>query len=507
MALASYNRSHQRQAYHLYVTPPKRRISKNSWWWQSWIAGIGTSIAPDGVDFASAIGDIALNNPVTAITMTGVDFQSAVGEDGFGIGIRRCKIGHDASSFFVGKNISTNPTSTVRVFRFGSNEDDRTNRVVKFPKVKREYVNVTASPINVRMENASEFFNTIIEDRTQFKQPAMIEYGYQASTYSADVLCIGGGVLTNATYGNHEVSMTLKNRLDILAETKMSIDTTSRQGITYVGSEWNPADMVWNILTTNSLALKFSSIESYTNPQIHYDSWKAWHDTLDSENITVNGYFPFATNYQKALQSVAENTDSAIYVEGDNRLYFRRNLVGVNSYKADLTDSDILRMTAKGNAYDMCNQFSVPMSYAVSGGSLGLPHSTVVFNDTASQNSFGIVQKEPTTKLIWYTNSANANNLAQRIVYRRREPEVELDIETPIKYLNQQLGDLIYVTANEVGLFEQPYTLIGETIDVENHKMNLQLSVGHGLAVANLSVFTLGDNILGRMNNTTGLLA
>ena len=69
------------------------------------------------------------------------------------------------------------------------------------------------------------------------------------------------------------------------------------------------------------------------------------------------------------------------------------------------------------------------------------------------------------------------------------------------------LGDLFYVTHDEVGLYEQPYTLIGETIDIENQQMVLDLSVGHGLAVANLQVFTLGDEITGRLNNTVGILA
>jgi hypothetical protein len=504
MALGSYNRSHQRQAYHLYVTPPKRRISLNSWWWQSWIICVGKSIAPDGVDYTSAVGDITLNNPVTAITMDGVDFQSAVGEDGFGIGIRRCQIGHDASSFYVGRNTSTNPSSIMRVFRFA--ETDRSDRVVKYPSISRNYTNVIAKPFNIKMENASLLFNEIIEDRTKFKQTGMIEYGYKSATYSADLLCMGGGFLTNANYENGEVSFTFKNQMGKLAETRMSVDTTSRQGISFVGSNWNPADLTWTILTVNSLALELSSVKSFTNPDIHYDSWKDWYDTLDSENITVNGFFPFATNYQKALQSIAENTDSAIYVEGDNRIYFKRNLVGVESFAATVQNSDIISISTKGDAYDMCNQYSVPMSYAVADQALGKPHSTVVFNDTASQNSFGIVQHEPTTSLIWYTNSANANNLAQRIVFRRKEPEVALSITTPIKYLNQQLGDLVYVTHEATGLYDVPYTLIGETIDIEGQKMVLDLSVGHGIAVANLSVFTLGDNTLGRLNNTAGLL-
>jgi hypothetical protein len=49
---------------------------------------------PDGVDFLTAVGSI------TEITET----------------FSRCFIGHDASSYFLSKNLSTNPSSIVRTF-------------------------------------------------------------------------------------------------------------------------------------------------------------------------------------------------------------------------------------------------------------------------------------------------------------------------------------------------------------------------------------------------------
>ena len=58
----------------------------------------------------------------------------------------------------------------------------------------------------------------------------------------------------------------------------------------------------------------------------------------------------------------------------------------------------------------------------------------------------------------------------------------------------------------EVGLVDQPYTMIGHTIDIENQTMDMDLSVGHGIGIANLTVFELGDDILGRLDNTTGVL-
>jgi len=69
------------------------------------------------------------------------------------------------------------------------------------------------------------------------------------------------------------------------------------------------------------------------------------------------------------------------------------------------------------------------------------------------------------------------------------------------------LGDIFFVNIDEVGLVDQPYTLIAETIDIENMTQTLELSVGHGIAISNITAFELDDPDLGTLNNTVSVLA
>ena len=48
--------------------------------------------------------------------------------------------------------------------------------------------------------------------------------------------------------------------------------------------------------------------------------------------------------------------------------------------------------------------------------------------------------------------------------------------------------------------------MIGHTINVEGQTMDIDLSVGHGIGIVNVTVFEIGDDILGRLDNTTGVL-
>tara|TARA_Y100000401_G_C8256823_1_gene191167 strand:+ start:13 stop:468 length:456 start_codon:yes stop_codon:yes gene_type:complete len=134
------------------------------------------------------------------------------------------------------------------------------------------------------------------------------------------------------------------------------------------------------------------------------------------------------------------------------------------------------------------------------------PNAFVTFANTASVNSYGGVTKKPTNNYIWYTNSATAKNLADRILYRRKEPETAITVTTPMKYQQQQLGDIIYIYSDEIDFQDQAYTLIGTNVDLNTLQMQLELSAGHGIAIANVTVFELNDPDLGTLDGTIGVL-
>jgi hypothetical protein len=501
------------EEFSIYYTslPPERKDLKPGYWHKNPYQMYGAIVTEpimdmDGVDFQSAVGSMTISTTVEVLTMSGVDFQTEVGSIDLATIVRsECRIGHELTPFFLEKQAETNPRSIVKQFTY--NNSVFTDRVVRFPSVSRTYKDVIAEGFTITLENASKIMNEVIEDRTTFRQEAEISYGYQFNPTHTDFGCIGKGDLIQATFEDNEISMVFKNKLDRLSEINISTDTTSLQGSTFTAATYNPADLTFDILTGNSYGAKLSSTTNASNPDIDYDSWLSWKNSLGSESIVVQAFFPYETNYVSALQNIAEMTDAAIYVEANNKLVFIRNITGVESFSAFVTDNDIISIEAVGDANDMCNEYTVPISFTVASNSVTGFRQTIRFENTASVNSFGKISKQPTQNLVWFVDSGSALNLAQRIVARRRQPEVALKITTPIKYLQQQLGDLIYVTHDALNLNQEPYTMIGQTVDIESQTMVMNLSVGHGLAVANFTVFELNDSEIGTLDNTVGKLA
>ena len=62
--------------------------------------------------------------------------------------------------------------------------------------------------------------------------------------------------------------------------------------------------------------------------------------------------------------------EKVVDVEADNKIFFIRNITGVESFSATVTNSDIIDIQAKGDANDMCNQFTVPISFTVTSNSV-----------------------------------------------------------------------------------------------------------------------------------------
>jgi hypothetical protein len=484
-------------------------------------------LSPTGVDFETSVGSFSLFLTTSEdIVLNGVDFETVVGTPSIGRGLladgvdfvtevgtvfvttvveSKCRLGHELTPFFVNEQQSTNPRSIVKQFSF--NNSVFSDRVIRFPAVSKAYKDVVGKPFTITLENASQLMNEVIQNRTNFRSSGEISFGYQFNPSFTDFGCVGKGFLINANYNNSTVRLNFKNQMDILSQVFVSTDTTSQQGASFINSNWNPADLTFNVLTSNSYGAGLDSTTTTSNTDIDYQSWVDWKNTFGSESIVVQGFFPYGTNYVQALQGIAEITDSAIYVEANNKVYFRRNLVGNNSFSAVVSGSDIISFEAKGDAYDMCNRYTVPVSFNVQSNAVVGPASTVTRDNTASINSYNVIRKQPTSNVIWYVDTAGAANLGDRIVFRRKEPEVALNIKTPLKYMQQQLGDIVYVNIDEVGLSDQPYTLIGNTIDIENNTMTLDLSVGHGIAISNITVFELDDPDLGTLNNTVSVLA
>ena len=287
----------QRQAGFQHYLPfnPQHKTIRDDLWRRNPLQLYGKLIpAPimdmDGVDFQTTVGSMTIPALAEVIAMTGVDFETEVGSIDLATVVRsECRLGHELTPFFLEQQASTNPRSIVKQFSF--NNSVFSDRVTRFPAVSKAYKDVVGKPFTITLENASQLMNDVIQNRTNFRSTGEISFGYQFNPSHIDFGCVGKGFLINANYNNSTVRLNFKNQMDILSQVFVSTDTTSQQGASFINSNWNPADLTFNVLTSNSYGAGLDNTASTANTDIDYESWLDWKNTFGSESIVVQGFF------------------------------------------------------------------------------------------------------------------------------------------------------------------------------------------------------------------------
>ena len=382
------------------------------------------------------------------------------------------------SSHFQSKLDSTNPSSQTFVFTFDGT--DRTAKVIEIPTIKRDSNQVIGKDFSIRLENASQTFNTFITSKTNFLKTGTFDFGFATESGTVESIQLYGGVLQRTDFDETEVTLLFDDRLTKLKDRKIG---TSTEPVSFVSV--NPASMYWAIVTSYG---GLDTTASSLNTDLDYDSWVRWVQGLEGDQYRVSAHFP-GTQVVDAIDKIARITDSTIYAEGDNKLYTLRNSA-VGSDTFTLTDStivDVSDMTIRAD--QILNKVDVNIGWNPATNSW--ESGVVTSQKTGSVSSYGEFQTQFDDTNVWHTTSLNGLNLASRITFRRAEPNINVKIKTPLTTMAAQLSDEISVTTNIYSLSNYNFFLQGYTKDIKNGMVTLEADEGFSKGGGRLKGFIL----------------
>lgn len=393
------------------------------------------------------------------------------------------------TSHFRSKMESTNPSSIVETFTFVNS--DISAKVIKYPSISRNAGDVVGKSLTIEVENASQTFNSIETDRTQFFKDGNYNFGFSTESGTNDTVQLFGGQLTSASFKETKVKLSFEDRLSRLKTRRIG---SRNAPVSFTNTNVNPADLGWWLATSYG---GLSTVESTSNTDISYQHWQDWFDIFDNESITVSANFEGETVIQ-ALDNLQKLTDSTIYAEGDNKLYFNR-WTGVASDSITVTDSFISgTVEQKINGNDISNSITIQTSYNPSSDTWG---GQVTFQNTDSVNSYGLFETILDDESIWFVDSLSAGKQAERIVFRRSEPNTTLKVKTPLSFLDGQLGDEVLLTTQVYSYSARPFILQGYKISTgKKSGMTLELDEGYSRGGSRLTGFVLDDAHFGLLD-------
>ena len=338
-------------------------------------------------------------------------------------------MGYDVSSWFVDetKRIGSEPK---RVFKIGTS--DYSDRVNKWPTLRRTAQEIKAVNPRVPLANVDGILNHFFENSYLIPNKCTLEIGFTHPVSGDELITVFTGFLKNVQYPKPECVVSLKDRLWDFTEKKVG-----ESDIPVQFSSEIPSDIAWTLCTCYGEL----STDSATNPDIDYTSFQEWAGILSRDNIICDAYYD-GQKITEGLGSLAKMTDSAIWVEGDGKINFKR-FSNASSLDIVLTiDDEILDLTIDVVTQRLINRQSVAFNYSQESNYW---QSTILYQDSTSVNTFGLNEELIEDETIWFVNSVHAMNLAQRRVAHYKDPPKLFDIKTPLVGIYRQLGETIRV--------------------------------------------------------------
>jgi len=439
----------------------------------------------------------AIVNPVTS-QVYAIDPSSAV---------HTYKIvmqGNSGEIYFDGSPVMTptapgNPGASISIGFSSSGTDtadiypvfvtaDLSSIVKSYGQIQKRGDQVTSGDITIGVDNTDgrwkdvifnpgRYFTQDIELRLSFIDPAFPP--------PVEFLALSKNKLLTTRFNSNAVDIGLKDKFYYLA-TKVIGAEGSPVDFTNI----NPADLLWDILTTYG---GLDSTTSTANKDIDYTAWLAWKAYCTGISMALSAEFT-GQDIVTILQSYIKTTNSAVYCESDGKIRVTwwgntgivpvYSLVGAN--KKDIAILDI-------DSTDLFNRQQVYYGYDTSTSSWA---GSETADDSGSQAIYGVVTNIVQDTTIWHYTSASALNLAQRLLVDTVYPAQRIQVTTFLSGFTFQVYDGITLTDTLLGLIGQAVRI--EQVNLDLDKLEATIT-GKIIAAGFTNYLELDDSTLGQL--------
>jgi hypothetical protein len=354
---------------------------------------------------------------------------------------------------------SQNPSSNI-IRKLTFSNSDSSDKVMDYGSISKQADQFSSGDMSIRVDNADQYWNVVETDKTHFLRPATVDVGFTINN-SDEVLTVFTGNLTRIrNSGGAKVNLTFRDKMNPLKKRSIGSSNSGSQ-ISFTGSDWNPADMFWTIVTSWG---RLSEVASTSNPDIDYSAWLDWKTNLTvATPVTLQGYFE-GDSVVNALEKIAELTNSIIIAEGNGKIFTYKFVPELTTSPQSYSDDNIIEEIEREiNVNDLVNDAKVLFAYNPSSDTWGGEVTRVV---TSSVNTYGVYNKVYDDTTIWHSTSASANNFLLRHSRFLSEPIEKISFNTNLRGLIVKMGDSIEVTNAILSYNAVPFKIVGSDIDM-----------------------------------------
>lgn len=366
---------------------------------------------------------------------------------------------YGVTSWFIDQAHTENPP-VKRTFTIAGS--DYSGYVQKWPSISRNWDDLKPVSVTIELANEAQTFNFLKTDKTTLRSTCEIKMGFTHPTSGDELISVFRGTSEKVVLGNGKVNLSISDKLKPFSERIVGTSTTP---VIFSSSILLASDIFWTLCTCYG---GLSSVTSTSNPDINYTAFQAWAAVFSADTVLMRARFD-GQKVIEALRKIADMTQSTIILSEDK--IFTSRFTTVNTNISSLDDRHILKLSVSIDDSDMVNKQWVYADYRPESSYWSI---SVFDVRTASVNSFGLRERIAQDESLWYVNSANAINFAQRIMSTAGLPYDRVEVETPLVPLHHLIGETVVMVDAQVGVTEG-WRIMGYRLDTESGKITLNV--------------------------------
>lgn len=336
-------------------------------------------------------------------------------------------MGYSVTSWFYDQQLSRR-ASPVRKFYVGGS--DYSQRVLKWPAFTRTAADIIASRATVTLDNADGVFNLFFERLWTFADTCSARWGYTHPVSGNETIPLFSGDIKEVEYTEKECKLNLRDKMWGLTERKIG---ESNSVVTF--SYQIPSDIAWTICTCYG---GLSSVASTSNPHLDYATFNEWAAQFSADSVLMSAHYD-GLKVNEALRKLSDMTDSAIWQDGDGKIYFKR-YSEPSSLDFVVTRDHMTDLNIKIDGLYLVNKAYVYGNYSVESNYWAL---NCYETDTTGVNTYGLHEYTWKDENCWYVNSVSALSLAMRKIRSLKYPPKKFEVVVPVIGIHRQLGETI----------------------------------------------------------------
>jgi len=331
----------------------------------------------------------------------------------------------------------SDPGLLYRVFKY--NSVDYRNFVISYGTISRDAKNIIAGTVDVELANTDSSWDVFLMDDAGGEQGSLYKEGVLKINLPAGKKLFTGYADT-VTFDGAVARLTFKDKLSKVLDKTVGSEESP---VDYYSSSYNPADLVWAILTTYG---GIDSTASTANVDIDYTQWSAWKTDCTALDFSLEANCTGET-IGELIHEIAYLTASFIYVDGTGKFTFYRLLPNPTEAIYEIDSSKYLmgrKLVIERDRSDLVNDVTCYYDLNVGADTWA---DSVDAEDTDSQDeNWGTVAKIHEEKVVWHATEASAQEFCNRQIDVYSYPLELVTFTMPLSGADRVVGERLDIT-------------------------------------------------------------